>query len=77
MLDFILKYTWIGMLVLVYVIWGIVSVKDIIKTKRAYHSFNLDYLEQSTLLWIMISVIVLFLVSFVYWLCTYGGMEVG
>jgi hypothetical protein len=77
MLEFIFKYTWIAMLVLFYIIWSIVSIKDIIKTVRLWKDqFDLDSLEQSSALWIITSVMVLFLASLAYWLYTsLGGVE--
>ena len=75
-LDFIFKYIWVAMLVLIYVIWGIVSIKDIIEKLRRYQSLGFaGHLEESTDVWIMVSVIFLFITSLGYWLFCIGGGE--
>jgi hypothetical protein len=65
MLKFIIKYTWLAILVIAYTIWTFVSIKEI-KSKK---------LSSSTEAWIVvtISLIVLiiatlFVTSFTYWL---------
>lgn len=69
MLTFIFKYTWIGMIIIVYTIWSIASIKDIIDTNRMHHnSFSLDDIDESTGAWIIISIIITFIASFGYWL---------
>lgn len=59
MLDFIFKYVWIAMLVIVYLIWSIVSIKNIIETVRRYS--NLYYISPSSESWIIASIIITFL----------------
>ncbi len=74
MLEFIFKYTWIGMLVLVYVIWSVESIKDIIETKRMYHElFSLDYIDETSRAWILVSIVCIFSASFIYWV--FYGIE--
>lgn len=69
MLTFIFKYTWIGILVLIYIIWGIASIKNIIDNVRRYRDeFKIDYLDESTGAWIIMSIIITFIASFGYWL---------
>jgi hypothetical protein len=68
-MEFIFKYIWVGILVLIYVIWGIVSIKNIIHQVRLYRDeFKIDYLDESTGAWIIISIIITFIASFGYWL---------
>ncbi len=74
MLDFIFKYTWIGMIALVYIIWSVKSIKDIIHVKRVWKDeFDMDILDESTLAWIIMTLIAIFCASFVHWL--FGGAE--
>ena len=74
MLEFIFKYTWIGMLVLVYVIWSVESIKDIIETKRMYHElFSLDDIDETSHAWILVSIVCIFSASFIYWV--FYGIE--
>lgn len=74
MLEFIFKYTWIGMLLAVYVIWGIVSIKDIVHTKRVWKDeFDIDILDECNITWIIITLGAIFAASFLY--CLLGGAE--
>lgn len=74
MLEFIFKYTWIGMIVLVYIIWSAISIKDIVHTKRVWKdSFDIDMLDDTTQAWIGITLFAIFAVSFIHWL--FGGVR--
>ena len=69
MLDFIFNYTWIVMLIIGWIIWGIVSIKNIIKTVRTLtDSFELSDLDESTQGWILMSLISILVASFAHWL---------
>jgi xanthine/uracil permease len=69
MLTFIFKYAWIMMLVLVYIILSVKSIKDIVNTKRVWKGeFEFSYLDKSTQGWIIMSFITILAASFVYWL---------
>ena len=69
MLDFIFNYTWIVMLIIGWIIWGIVSIKDIIKTVRTLtDSFEFSDLDESTQGWILMSLISILVASFAHWL---------
>lgn len=69
MLEFIFKYTWIGMIVLAYAIWGFYSIRDIIRTKRLYKDdFEFDCLNESSMAWILMSIAIIFGCSFIYWM---------
>lgn len=67
MLTFIFKYTWLGMIVLAYIIWSVKSIKDIIHMKRLYKDdFEFDCLNESSVTWIIISIGIIFGASFIY-----------
>lgn len=69
MLTFIFKYTWVAMLVIIYLIRSIKSIKDIIHTKRVWKDeFEISDLDESTQGWIIMSFIVILAASFAYWL---------
>lgn len=73
MLEFIFKYTWIGMIISVYIIWSASSIKDIIKTKRIWkNEFDTDMLDDGTLAWIAVTVFAIFAASFIHYLL--GGV---
>ena len=74
MLDFIFKYTWIGMIILVYIIWSIASIKDIIETARIWQDeFDMDILDEGTTVWIVVTLAAIFGASLLYFLL--GGAE--
>lgn len=74
MLTFIFKYTWIGMIVLAYIIWSVKSIKDIIHMKRIWKDhFEFDDLNESSVAWILTSIGIIFGASFIY--CLLGGVE--
>lgn len=69
MLTFIFKYTWIGMIVLAYAIWGFYSIRDIIRMKHLYKDdFEFDSLNESSMGWILTSIAIIFGGSFIYWI---------
>ena len=69
MLTFIFKYTWIGMIISVYIIWSIKSIKDIVSMKRIWKdSFDTYLLDDGTLAWIGVTLFGIFVASFVHWL---------
>ena len=59
-----MKYLWIIMLGLAYVIWTISSIKDLIDAWR----FPAYAIQESTGAWIVTTILVLFFWSFVLWL---------
>ena len=70
-LDFIFRYTWLIMIAIGYIIWSIVSIKDIIDTKRIFSDgFTLDYIDPPSMFWIMTTGVMVFVASFVHWLST-------
>ena len=74
MLEFIFKYTWVAMLLVVYIIWGASSIKDIVHTKRVWKDeFDIDILDESSIAWIIITLGAIFAASFIY--CLFGGAE--
>lgn len=69
MLEFIFDYTWVAMLVIVYVIWSIESIRDIINTTRMYDDdFDICFLDDGTLAWVAITVFCIFAASFIHYL---------
>ena len=74
MLTFIFKYTWVGMIIIVYIVWSISSIKDIIETKHIWKDdFDIDLLDPGTPFWIIITLGAIFGASFLY--CILGGAE--
>lgn len=74
MLTFIFKYIWIAMLIIGWIIWSFHSIRDIIRTKHAWKKqFDLDDLNESTMYWITMTLIVMFVGSLFYWI--FGGAE--
>lgn len=74
MLDFIFKYTWIGMIVTIYIIWSIASIKDIIETAHIWQDeFEIDILDDCTTVWIVVTLASIFGASLLYFLL--GGAE--
>lgn len=59
-----MKYLWIIMLVVAYVIWAISSIKELIHAWR----FPAYELHDSTCAWIVSTILGLFFWSFVLWL---------
>lgn len=69
MIDFIFKYTWIGMLVGAYIGWCIASIKDIIEVKRIWKDeFDLYWLDPGTILWIVVTLGNIFVASLLYFI---------
>lgn len=74
-LVFILRYAWLGVLIIVELVWTIFVVKDIIDTiiyikdDTKYDKFHhfLFYLESYTKAFFIVNPMILFLISFVYW----------
>lgn len=74
MLDFIFDYTWVAMLVIVYIIWSVKSIRDIVHTKDIYKdSFDICFLDDGTVVWIVITLLGMFIVSLLHWI--FGGAE--
>ena len=64
-----MKYIWIVMLIIIYVIWFIASLKDFIKTARHIKTkYILDSLEEYTLAFILFHLLGLFCYSLVIFL---------
>ena len=64
-----MKYIWIVMLIIIYVIWFIASLKDFIKTARQFKTkYILDSLEEYTLAFILFHLLGLFCYSLVIFL---------
>lgn len=64
-----MKYIWIVMLIIIYVIWFIASFKDFIKTARQFKTkYILDSLEEYTLAFILFHLLGLFCYSLVIFL---------
>lgn len=60
-----MKYIWIVMLIILYMIWFIASLKDFIKTaKRIKIKHILDSLEEYTVVFILVHLALLFGYSF-------------
>jgi hypothetical protein len=53
MLDFIFRYTWLAMLIIAYIIWTFVSIKDIKKNSSSFMS-------ASTETWVIVTVFLVF-----------------
>lgn len=61
-----MKYIWIVMLVIVYIIWFIFSLKDFIKTARHIKiKYILDSLEDYTELFILLNLLFIFAYSLI------------
>ena len=56
------KYVWIIILAIVYIIWSIKSILDMIETYRKCNTF-LDNLEYYTLFWLIEHIICIFIGS--------------
>ena len=63
----ILKYTWIGMLAIVYIVLLCYSIKDIIWTKKIFYRHWYKYLEDATYGFIIAHILVLFGFSLIYY----------
>lgn len=65
-----LKYCWIIMLAVIWIIWLIATVVDVINTYRRVGScFDLlDELDNSSRAFIVITLTIIFVVSFISWL---------
>ena len=75
MLEFIFDYTWVAMLMIIYVIWSITSIMDIIRTKRSFkETFDIMFLDEGTLFWIAITLLGIGGASFLHW---FLGGEIG
>ena len=60
-----MKYIWIVMLIIAYIIWFIASLKDFIKTgKQIEAKYVWDSLEDYTIMFIVMHVLALFSYSF-------------
>lgn len=69
-----LKYCWIIMLAVVWIIWLIATVIDVIETYRE-DGFCLDLLDDlndSSQMFIVVTLLFLFIVSFAAWLMSRG-----
>lgn len=67
-----MKYIWIIILVIAYVIWGVYAVKDLIYCiKHCRHP--LSVLDESSAVFFAISIIFIFAISLVLWVEAYGG----
>ena len=62
-----MKYIWIIMLAIVYLICGVYSVKDFLYCQKTFHH-PLDHLEEYTLSFIVVNIGGLFFVSLFMWL---------
>lgn len=55
MLDFIFRYTWLAILVIAYIIWTFVSIKDIKKNSA-------NFISTSTETWIVATIFLIFMI---------------
>lgn len=62
-----MKYIWIAMLVIAFLIWGVYSVKDFLYCRKHFvHPFQ--HIEDYTRIFIITIVFSIFVVSFYLWL---------
>ena len=74
MLEFIFKYTWVAMLVIIYVIWSVKAIKDIVHTKHVFkNKFDIEDLDDTTQYWLIMTLLGMFGASLLY--CILGGAE--
>lgn len=62
-----MKYIWIIMLAIVYLIWGIASLKDFLYCRKRF-KHPLDYVRDYTLSFMLVNIGGLFLASLFMWL---------
>ncbi len=69
-----LKYCWIIILAVIWIVWLIATALDIYQQyKQVGFSFDLwDELEDSSQFFIIVTLVILFIVSFASWLCSLG-----
>lgn len=63
-----MKYIWIIMLAIAYLIWGIASLKDFLYCRKTFNHPLLDHLEDYTQYFIYVNIGGLFLASLYIWL---------
>jgi len=67
-----MEYIWIVILIIAYIIWAIISIKDIIDTVSYFKlSSVFDNLEEYTLTFIILHIVALF----VYSLCKFIALK--
>lgn len=67
-----MKYIWMIILVIAYVIWGIYAVKDLIYCIK-YYRHPLRNLDGSSVAFFIIPIIIIFAISLALWAESYGG----
>ena len=67
-----MKYIWIIMLAIVYLIWGIASLKDFLYCRKTF-KHPLDHCEDYTTLFIGVNIIGLFFASLIMWIASKLG----
>ena len=67
-----MKYIWMIILVIAYVIWGVYAVKDLIYCIK-YWRHPLSILDESSAAFFAISIIIIFAISLALWVEAYGG----
>ena len=60
-----MKYLWMVMIGLVYIIWTVSAIKDIV---RCHRQANFASLEDSTCAWVVTTLLILFAWSFCLWI---------
>jgi len=72
MIEIVFKYFWVALLIIVWLIWGYLSIIDIISClKNKYHASLDDFffdLEQYSVQWVGLTVGVSALASFIFWI---------
>ena len=62
-----MKYVWLGMLAILFLIWGVFAIKDILYCNKTYrHPFS--YFEEYTNAFITTIVFIPFIISLCLWL---------
>ncbi len=62
-----MKYIWIIMLMVSYLVWSVYSIKDLLYCRKSF-SHPLDHVQEYTEWYVVANVLGLFVGSFVNWL---------
>ena len=59
----IFSYVWVAILAIFYLIWAIISLKDMISKRKSIKDFGLDAFEPSTNVFLILNIALIFIAS--------------
>lgn len=59
----IFSYVWVAIIAIIYLIWGIISIKDIISSREYIKDLGLDAFQPSTNAFLIINIFLIFIAS--------------